>query len=143
MACVALMAMLLLTLLPSVGRLVSRPLNQLQGASAYALAARGAVEPAWGAMCTSRGLVYDPVVAAQEASGFELVPEGSDPPSPTPYQHPDCDYCTLSASAAVPAAMFVSSSALPASRTPCILRSQIPAWIYPLGLGSRGPPHTA
>jgi hypothetical protein len=142
-ACVALVAMLLLTLLPSIGRLLLKPLEQLRGVGAYTLSIESDAEPTLGAMCTSRGLVYRASVAALEASGFGLKSEEGGRPFPAPHQHADCDYCTLSASVVTPAALFVSVPALLAADMPSVRLSRTSTWTYPLGLGSRGPPFVA
>jgi hypothetical protein len=141
MACIALVAMLLLTLLPSIGRLMSQSLEQpLQGADSYALPAKGNPEPLLGAMCTSRGLAYDAGLAALEAASFGLTSEEEERPPPVPHRHADCDYCALSASAVTPAALFVPVPALRAAGMPSVRLSRTSTWVYPLGLGSRGPP---
>lgn len=139
MARLALMAMLALTLLPGIGRIA-----QQTGTDA---ADRGLVS-ALGAMCTSQGLAYDPVVAAAEAAAFPLQigGEGRSPSNPNPHPHAggDCDYCTIASASIVTAFLSPGSPALIGGNIALPSRSSRPVfWHYPLGLGSRGPPLTA
>jgi len=132
MARLALLAMLALALVPSVGRFAQQ--------MSWNDADRGA-SLALGAMCTTRGLAYDATVATIEQTGFSL---GADDESPAPPSHvdDDCDYCTIAAASLLPvpasaaALAPVVEIASPARAVAAL------AWHYPLGLGSRGPPLT-
>ena len=135
MARLALVAMLLLALLPTLGRL-----------AAGTQSASGAAGAGWAAMCTAAGLREVPLAspAGQATFGQSLL-AGADHgfPHDIIHQHdgPDCAYCPLLASLTVLA--LVLSLLLP-------LRLQapgFPAWwtprrktFHPCGLGSRGPP---
>jgi hypothetical protein len=132
----ALLAMLALVLLPTVGRIA-------QQSSAGAATRDNTLDPALGAICTARGLVYDPEVAVIEARGFVFQTDADDRRIPPPHTGDDCDYCTIAATSlssgfvSLGTATPTSDIALPS------LRNHVVIWHYPLGLGSRGPPLTA
>jgi hypothetical protein len=126
MARLALVAMLLLAALPTVGRLAQPAADGM----------RAGLE----AMCTSAGLrLVDPmaVLHADHHAG------GGAPDTPAhPHEGPDCAYCPLLASLAVALACLAVAlcdglpRALAAARRASPQRSR---W-HPCGLGSRGPP---
>ncbi|MCJ0825212.1 DUF2946 family protein [Luteimonas sp. 50] len=126
MARLALVAMLLLATLPTLGR--------LQGARADSAGA--AAQSAWAAMCTTAGLrdVAPPAIGQPVA--------GNDGGTPTPPGHgEDCAYCPLLA--AVVAALALVAFFLPQRLPPCLCTWHRPAvrtTLHPCGLGSRGPP---
>lgn len=114
MARLALLAILLLALLPTLGRI----------AQARASGA-GAEAPSWGALCTTQGL-------------RSLTPPAS--PAPPPASG-DCAYCPLLSTTitASVAALCVQPLALPGA----LCTSSAPVERTPphaCGLGSRGPP---
>jgi len=133
MAGLALLAILLLALVPTLGRL------------AQARASVGEAAPSWAAMCTARGLesirlpvaahdlAHDPAHDAGAATGeAPAAPHGA---------AGDCDYCPLLA-AAIP--VTVATHSIPPAALPpalCTFRA-LPARAqpHPCGLGSRGPP---
>ncbi len=136
MARLALVAMLALVLVPSIGRIA-------QHFDSSVSINETSLGPAFGAMCTAQGLAYDPAVAAIEAIGFAL--QGSDDsrgPAP-PHAGDDCDYCTIAVSSIVPVFLSLVAPALTSDITLPSRNSRMSTWRYPLGLGSRGPPLTA
>jgi hypothetical protein len=125
MARLALFAILLLALVPTLGRL------------AQARAGVGDAAPSWAAMCTARGLqpvllpsaVHDAAHATGEAPAAPHGPAG------------DCDYCPLLV-ATIPVAVAMHSVP-PAALPPALCTFHaLPARAqpHPCGLGSRGPP---
>ena len=128
MAGLALLAILLLALVPTLGRL------------AQASAAGSDAAPSWAAMCTARGL--ESLRLPPSAHGLAHA-TGEAPSSPhSPHGSAgDCDYCPLLA-ATIPVAI-ATPSIPPAAAPPalCTSRPQ-PARTqpHPCGLGSRGPP---
>ncbi len=131
----ALLAALLLALVPTLGRLTQ--------ASATPHAASPAQE-ALAALCTMEGMkqVALPVLAA--ASAHAHMPH--DAPAPMPH-HPqgdagqDCDYCPLLASLVALAAIALGLWPRPDSSISITARPAIRvAHRHPSGLGSRGPP---
>lgn len=130
MAKLALVAMLALVLLPSIGRIA----QQFDAATA---SGDNALTSAFGAICTVQGLAYDPAVASIEAALFSPT---DDDRSPSPAHVSDCDYCTIAATSVVPTFVALAAPALSDDdvRSPNSYRSA--HWYYPLGLGSRGPP---
>jgi len=109
----ALFAMLLLALAPSVSRLLAAP---------------GAAADGWAAVCSLQGLKW------------VKLPSGQ--PAPHGHDSGDCAYCPLSSGAddavatlALPAAPDASRHISEASPPDPPSRS-----VYPSGLGSRGPP---
>lgn len=129
MAGIALLAMLAFALLPSVGR-IDRGLAAATGGTS-------AIESTFGAICTTRGLVYDTAVALDEALGFALEDA---PKTPAPHDGTDCDYCTLAAAPAL-AGLLAMPSAWPPAADAIAGRHTAPhSQHHPNGLGSRGPP---
>jgi Protein of unknown function (DUF2946) len=128
MARLALLAMLALVLLPSIGRIA-------QGFDAATAPGENAL--AFGAMCTAQGLAYDPTVASIEAALFSPTDNDRDPPLP---HFGDCDYCTIAATSVVPAFITLAAPALADDTVRPVNLDRIAQWYYPLGLGSRGPP---
>ncbi len=125
MARLALVAMLLLAVLPTVGRLAQPP----------AAGMRAGLE----AMCTSAGLrLVDPTTmphAGHHGGGGPDVPAH-------PHEGPDCAYCPLLASLAVALACLAVALCDGLPRAPAAMRRVSPPrsrW-HPCGLGSRGPP---
>ncbi len=120
----ALMAMMLLSLLPTIGRLAQ---SQAPVHAAHA----GIAEVA---LCTVQGLKQ---VALSLASATSL----SQPDAPPPRPAHDCDYCPLLAGlvALAVVALLFWPQALPAPATHFRDARRI-ATRHPSGLGSRGPP---
>lgn len=125
MARLALFAILLLALLPTLGRL------------AQARAAGSDATPSWAAMCTSRGL--QPVLLPAAGQAATHV-DGRAPDAPD-RSTGDCAYCPLLAATmpAAAASLPVPPAALPPAL--CTFHA-LPtrAQPHPCGLGSRGPP---
>ena len=118
MSRLALVAMLLLLLVPGTGRLRAAPV---------------AGGDAGMAVCTDGGLALAP--SAHPDHGV---------PAPHPRgMHEDCPYCPLLGSLDLAVA---SVPAVPAAAAPAdIALPRVPrraAWRHPNGLGSRGPPHS-
>ena len=135
MARLALLAMLALALLPGIGRLSQH--------AAAAVPGMVAAQNALGAICTTRGLAYDPDVAAIEAIGFALQ-DDEDTRSPAPpHAGDDCDYCTIASAANAPAFTALTALALTRDTARPPRRAQPIIQHHPRGLGARGPPLTA
>jgi hypothetical protein len=113
MARLALVAILLLALVPTLGRI------------AQARAASADATPSWAALCTMQGLRTPAVPAAP----------------PPAHESGDCAYCPLLAATITPSVAALSVPPItppPALCTsiPAVTRSRS----HPCGLGSRGPP---
>ena len=123
MARLALVAMLMLALLPTLGRLAP------QGARA--------AQDGWAALCTATGLKYVDLSLHHATRGDD----GATPGQPHGHGDPDCAYCPLLVSLLVAACVFLLLRE-------CCIRGAIvvghvaPARrsFHPCGLGSRGPP---
>lgn len=119
----ALVAILLLALLPTFGRL--------------AQASQGAVTDAWTQMCTVAGmkLVKLPAWAARALTQ-------PDAPAPRPdHAGMDCDYCPLlSTLTAAVVALVLALLEFASSVLPLRGRQRPRIAFHPTGLGSRGPP---
>jgi hypothetical protein len=131
MARLALVAVLLLSLVPTLGRL------------AQARAAGVDAAPSWAALCTARGL--QPVLLAVSAHG--AAHGDVEVPAPTPHGAAggDCDYCPLLATT-LPVAVAPLSVPPAAAPAPALCTSRTsPARgrAHPCGLGSRGPPNVS
>src|SRR5690606_33160223 len=119
MTLLALAAMLLLALLPTLGRL--------------AQAGQGAAADAWTQLCTVSGMTL-----------VKLPVSFGHPDAPAPDHGgsaADCDYCPLLGNLVgrVAALLLVALGFAPAAAVP--LRTASPRRApYPTGLGSRGPP---
>lgn len=118
----AFVAVLLLALLPTVGRI------------AQARDAGHGPAPTWAELCTVQGLRMVLLPAP---------PHQSPAPAPTPDPHAgaDCEYCPLLAVAVAP---VVGALSVPPPALPPVLCTS-PASVartqpHPCGLGSRGPP---
>lgn len=133
MARLAVLAILLLALVPTLGRL------------AEARAAAGAT-PAWAALCTVRGLERVALPSAAPGASRLATPAGRGPAGDAPgaphgTASGDCDYCPLLATV-LPAAV-APVQVPPATPQPALCTSRpspsrdAP---HPCGLGSRGPP---
>ena len=127
----ALLAMVLLLAVPTIGRLAER------GTS---------TQEALAAVCTVTGLKY--VGLSQwvtDAAGMGSV-TSPDPSMPHPDvpQHPgmDCDYCPLLATALVLAVLSVLLAWLYPQQSALqgLQRTHATVFLHPCGLGSRGPP---
>jgi hypothetical protein len=138
MARLALLAMLALTLLPGIGRLA----QSATIAGSDAIASEYVPGQLFGAICTTQGLAYDPAVAAIEAIGFSTHIDDDRSPAP-PHAGNDCDYCTIASASNVSAFTALAAPALVRDIALPPRRDHVAIWRYPLGLGSRGPPHTA
>lgn len=129
MARLALLAILLLALVPTLGRL------------AQASAAAGEAAPSWAAMCTARGLESIRLPVAAHDPTYDAVPATGGAPAAPHGAAGDCDYCPLLA-AAIPAT--VATHSIPPAALPpalCTFRALAArAQPHPCGLGSRGPP---
>ncbi len=129
MAGLALFAILLLALVPTLGRF------------AQASAAVGDAAPSWAAMCTARGLESIRLPASTRGMAHDAVHATGEAPAAPRGSAGDCDYCPLLA-AAIPVA--VATHAIPPAALPPALCT-FPALAaraqpHPCGLGSRGPP---
>jgi len=116
MARLALVAMLLLACLPTLGRLASSP--------------AGESASVWAALCTMTGLKY-----------VEVKADTPDPQPHKPLHGEDCAYCPLLTAVAVLALwLALAWPQLAAATVP--RRSAAPRRdeFHPCGLGSRGPP---
>jgi hypothetical protein len=121
MTLLALVAMLLLALLPTAGRL---------------LAARsdGSIGSAWAQMCTLSGLKL--VKIAPDGSSNPVVPEHGGDAGMS-----DCPYCPLANGIVALVLWAALALQMPALRS--WPQRRVVHWIarrYPCGLGSRGPP---
>jgi hypothetical protein len=112
----ALLAMLLLALAPSVSKLLAAPSISAEG---------------WTQLCSLQGLKW--VKVPQDAAhGHELPGHGSG----------DCAYCPLVGGLDSAVALLILPAAPQgaAFRYASSARMAPSRWIYPSGLGSRGPP---
>lgn len=123
MARMALVAVLLLALVPTLGRLAEQ---RTEGVGAY-----------WAAICTMTGLKY------VDLSQGGIADQSPVPKPSQPDSHPgmDCDYCPLLAAVMVLAlwlalAFPFAGNAFVPLRPMLARRRQV----HPCGLGSRGPP---
>jgi hypothetical protein len=119
----AFVAVLLLALLPTVGRIA-----QAQAPAGHEVA------PTWAALCTVQGLRTVLLPAS---------PHESPSPAPTPGPHAgaDCEYCPLLAGTVAP--VVGSISVPPPALSPALCTSPdsvTRTQPHPCGLGSRGPP---
>lgn len=133
LAHLALIAMLLMALLPTIGRLVQAQAQpQPDGIGAY-----------WTAMCTSTGMAMSNPVAVSSAHALS----SHDMPAPTPSRGHfgmDCDYCPLLAGLVVLAVcMLLALVQLALAPRPPRAATAVFATPHPCGLGSRGPPLAA
>jgi hypothetical protein len=121
MARMALFAVLLLALVPTLGRL------------AQARDAGFAPAPSWAMLCTARGM--ESMLLPGGAHGRGEAPA-------SPHGAGDCDYCPLLATA-LPVAVAPLSVPPAAAPSPALCTSLAPparGEPHPCGLGSRGPP---
>ncbi len=121
LAHLALLAILLMALLPTLGRLAQS-------------SARADAMPDM-AMCTAAGMAQMPMAL------FDHHAPAPDAGQPGNLLHPDCDYCPLLASLV----LTLLAIALALLRTAVIAESPLRrpthlARFHPCGLGSRGPP---
>jgi hypothetical protein len=126
MARLALVAVLLLALVPTLGRI------------AQARAAGVDAAPSWAALCTARGLQPVLLPASAHAAGHG----NGEAPAPSPRGGGDCDYCPLLATA-LPLAIAPLSVPPAAAPAPALCTSRTSPTReapHPCGLGSRGPP---
>lgn len=129
MARLALFAILLLALVPTLGRF------------AQASAAVGDAAPSWAAMCTARGLESIRLPSTTQVAAHDAVLATGEAPAAPHGSAGDCDYCPLLA-ATIPVAV-AAHSVPPAALPPALCTSRtLPARAqpHPCGLGSRGPP---
>ncbi|MBP6749888.1 MAG: DUF2946 family protein [Xanthomonadaceae bacterium] len=143
----AVLAMLLLSLLPTAGRLYRASSNAESGALQAALASPNG----FGAICSSRGLAYDAALAAREAALFDsldsiaVADDGTagdrrDDGTPSPHADDDCDYCALTASTALATSFAFLPHSRPADAlVPHIGHDDATSYLGH-GLGARGPP---
>lgn len=138
MSLLALVAMLLLALVPTAGRL----------AGGLAPATGTFATDAWAQMCTMSGLKLVKIVAdaAGDASG-PVSPRPGRAPKPAGsgggdgMQGPDCAYCpVLGAMVAMLAWVLLAFPQATARLLPLRLHGPARIFRYPSGLGSRGPP---
>lgn len=135
-ACLALLAMLLLSAVPTLGRL----------AGTQATASPTTLPQA---MCTSTGLAMVGVGKAMAMMPGMAMPlalstlaHGADPEMPAHPADMDCDYCPLLACVVFVAVFVVLLAAIPSGGQPLASRraAAFVTFAYPCGLGSRGPP---
>lgn len=120
MARLALLAVLLLALVPTIGRVMEQRSDQ--------------IGPYWAAICTMTGLKYvDLSVNDGDKAGVPAPIKG--------HSDPDCAYCPLLASIVV-LALWWALGFPHLARPACVAARAAPARkaLYPCGLGSRGPP---
>ena len=121
MTLLALVAMLLLLSLPTLGRVISTSASDAQGA--------------WAQMCTMAGLKLVKLAPASDASSL-------DAPAPkhvVPGE--DCAYCPVLAGLALLLVWTLFASPLLVRRVlPPWRQTPLRAFAHPSGLGSRGPP---
>jgi Protein of unknown function (DUF2946). len=114
MARLALLAILLLALVPTLGRIAQARATGVDATSS------------WAAMCTTQGLRQLPLQLPAPAS---------------PQATGDCAYCPLLAATIAPS---VAAPTVPPTALPTALCTStavdVPAQPHPCGLGSRGPP---
>jgi hypothetical protein len=125
MARLALFAILLLALVPTMGRL------------AQARSAGADATPSWAALCTVRGLESVPL-----PPGAHGTTHGGDGIPAPPHGSGDCDYCPLLANA-IPLAVAPLSMLPAVAQAPALCTSRTSPTReepHPCGLGSRGPP---
>lgn len=128
---IALLAMMALTLLPTIGRFALEA-----GDASASNAAR------FGAICTSGRASYDSALARREVAAFtglSTASESPDAPPPSPQADADCDYCTLNAVAPI-ALLTLPSVQIANRRPPRRPTIEVRRLFHPNGLGSRGPP---
>lgn len=120
MSRLALIAMLLLLLVPGTGRVLAAPATGAESGMA---------------MCTGGGLELVPASRTDHGDPAPSHPRGG--------MHEDCSYCPLLGSLTLATA---TAPAVPAAAGPVrIAVPQVPhraVWRHPNGLGSRGPPHS-
>lgn len=120
----ALLAMLLLALLPTAGRLLQPVAQDMPGGL--------------GAICTTAGLKYVDLALfgaadTQHGDAHDRSAHGHD--------GFDCEYCPLLASLVVAVLWLALLGLHAAARSmPAMWRACVPRWFLPYGLGSRGPP---
>lgn len=120
----ALLAMLLLALLPTAGRLL-QPVAQ-------------DMPSGLGAICTTAGLKYVDLALFGATN-----PQHGDAHDRSAHGHDgfNCDYCPLLASLVVVVLWLALVGLRAATRAlPSQWRACVPQWFLPYGLGSRGPP---
>jgi len=115
----ALLAILLLALVPTAGRIAQAQASGHQAVSS------------WAELCTAQGL----------RKVLLPAPHETPVPSPAPHAGADCEYCPLLAAVVAPA---VATVAVPPQALPPALctspDSTVRSGPHPCGLGSRGPP---
>ncbi len=119
----ALLAMLLLALLPTLGRLVPHGVQ--------------AAQTGWAAICTATGLKYVDLSLHDATRGHDLAA----PEHPGGHGGPDCAYCPLLLS--LLAASFWLALLRAAQIVQPAFNPHLPPRrrvLHPCGLGSRGPP---
>lgn len=123
MARLALAAILLLAMLPTLGRLAER------GAPAG--------DSGWAAMCTSAGLAYVRLSGLPAAASHD--DGGGAPAHP---QDADCAYCPLLAALVAAGLWLLLAPHCDVRRIAVAIAHALPraAVFHPCGLGSRGPP---
>lgn len=143
----AVLAMLLLSLLPTAGRLYRAAPTAENGALQAAL-----VSPnGFGAICSSRGLAYDAALAAREAALFDSVDsiavaddgtagDRRDGGMPSPHADDDCDYCAVAASTALASSFAFLPHPRPADALAPRTGHDGATSSLGHGLGARGPP---
>jgi len=121
MTLLALAAMLLLLSLPTVGRVLSASSSDSQGT--------------WAQMCTMAGLKLVKLAPGGEANPLD----GPAPKHVTPGE--DCAYCPVLAGLAM-LLVWTLLAPLDAPRraVPRTRKTPLREFLYPAGLGSRGPP---
>lgn len=137
MSLLALVAMLLLALLPTAGRLAGG-MTSTTGVSATDV---------WAQMCTMSGLKLMKI-AADDPGASSPLPAGTPKASGNGrsgdgMQDPDCAYCpVLGAMVAMLAWVVLAFPQVTTRLMPLRRQAPVSTFRYPTGLGSRGPPIT-
>jgi hypothetical protein len=122
LAHLALVAMLLLAALPTVGRLAE---------------SSHSVRAALTAICTVQGMKFVDLGARSD-----LASPAKPAPDPAPHPGMDCDYCPILAATLAAVAIVLLLPPPIRRAVPPTLRRSLPGlgFLHPCGLGSRGPP---
>ena len=127
MARLALVAVLLLATLPTLGRLLATRADTASSA--------------WAALCTASGLQHVELAGIDRSAMGASPDSGTGVPAPGGRSNPDCAYCPLLASFALVVAWLAPTLVHGAAPRLCTWRHVLARKpLHPSGLGSRGPP---